>query len=162
MVSGIVMSGTDEAAMNKKSAPVTPAAAASAAGNDMTVVQGTDESPDSTDPQANPVVRRFKRGMVLEFNYLIFNARLDKATARPQLETQVRVFREGQPIFTGNPRPLDASDQTDLKRIIAGGALKLGTDMTPGDYVLQVIVTDRLAADKNRTTTQWIDFEITQ
>ena len=30
----------------------------------------------------------------------------------------------------------------------------------PGEYVLQVIVTDQLAPEKRRTATQWIDFEI--
>jgi hypothetical protein len=163
MLSGIVMSGADPAAV-KNNAPAanTTAAAASASGSDTANAQGAGDAEDSTDAQANPVVRRFKRGMVLEYNYLIFNARLDKATSRPQLETLARIFRDGQPIFTGNPKPLDASNQTDLKRLVAGGALKLGTDMTPGDYVLQVVVTDALAKDKYRTVTQWIDFEITQ
>jgi hypothetical protein len=32
--------------------------------------------------------------------------------------------------------------------------------MSPGDYILQVIVTDPLAKEKYRTATQWIDFEI--
>jgi hypothetical protein len=36
----------------------------------------------------------------------------------------------------------------------------LGSEMTPGEYVLQVIVTDVLRTDKYRVTSQWIDFEI--
>ena len=32
--------------------------------------------------------------------------------------------------------------------------------MTPGEYVLQIIVTDALAKEKHRTATQWMDFEI--
>jgi hypothetical protein len=47
-----------------------------------------------------------------------------------------------------------------MKRLTAGGALQLGTEMPPGEYILQVIVTDLLAKEKNRTATQWIDFEI--
>jgi hypothetical protein len=32
--------------------------------------------------------------------------------------------------------------------------------MTPGDYVLQIIVTDMLSKDKYRMATQWMDFQI--
>jgi hypothetical protein len=32
--------------------------------------------------------------------------------------------------------------------------------MPPGDYVLQVVVTDALAGKKNATATQAVDFEI--
>ena len=39
-------------------------------------------------------------------------------------------------------------------------AIKLGADISPGEYVLQVIVTDLLAGDKYATTSQWIDFKI--
>jgi hypothetical protein len=43
---------------------------------------------------------------------------------------------------------------------MAGGGLQLGTDMAVGEYVLQITVTDRLASEKHKTTTQWLDFEI--
>lgn len=38
--------------------------------------------------------------------------------------------------------------------------MELGKNNVRGEYVLQVIVTDRLAKEKHRTATQWIDFEI--
>jgi hypothetical protein len=34
--------------------------------------------------------------------------------------------------------------------------------MPPGDYILQIIVTDLLADQKHRMATEWIDFEILQ
>ena len=39
-------------------------------------------------------------------------------------------------------------------------SLLFGSRMVPGDYVLQVIVTDKLAKEKNRVATQWQDFVI--
>ena len=42
----------------------------------------------------------------------------------------------------------------------AGGRLALGRDVAPGEYVLQVIVTDKLAQSKFNTATQSMDFEI--
>jgi hypothetical protein len=44
--------------------------------------------------------------------------------------------------------------------LAASGALILGTDLVPGEYVLQIIVTDTLADKKYRVATQWMDFEI--
>jgi hypothetical protein len=47
-----------------------------------------------------------------------------------------------------------------MKRLGAGGRLRLGPDLTPGSYVLQVVVEDAKAKEKYRTATQWTDFEI--
>jgi hypothetical protein len=43
-----------------------------------------------------------------------------------------------------------------------GGAIQLGTSLTPGEYVLQIVVSDLLGKEKNRIATQWMDFEIVQ
>jgi hypothetical protein len=40
--------------------------------------------------------------------------------------------------------------------------MQLGDKITPGDYVLQVIVTDKLAKEKYRMATQSMDFEVRQ
>ena len=72
----------------------------------------------------------------------------------------MRVLRDGKVIFEGQEKPVDLAGQSDLKRIMAGGGLQLGTDMAAGEYVLQLTVTDMLGSEKHRTTTQWIDFEI--
>jgi hypothetical protein len=98
--------------------------------------------------------------MFLEFGLLIYNARLDRLTGKPQLTTQVRLLREGQQVFAGSELPFDPKNQTDLGRLSESGALQLGTDLPPGEYVFQIIVTDTLAEKKYRTTTQWMDFEI--
>jgi len=72
----------------------------------------------------------------------------------------MRLFREGKPMFTGRVAPFNAGQQADVKRLVAGSRIRLGSDLKPGEYVLQVIVTDLLAKEKHRTATQWIDFEI--
>jgi VWFA-related protein len=124
----------------------------------------TENSKEEPDPQAGPAVRRLKQDMVLEYGCVIYNSQLDKATNKPQVTTQMKLFRDGKPIFAGRVAPLDASQQIDMKRLLAGGRIQIGADMTPGDYALQVIVTDTLikekSKDKRRTATQWIDFEI--
>ena len=41
-------------------------------------------------------------------------------------------------------------EEPDWKHIPASGRLRLGDELTPGEYVLQVIVTDKLAKEKYR------------
>ena len=156
-LSGIVISGIDPAARTVKTSkdPASPESAAPT----PSAKEAEEEIPDS-DPLAGPAVRRFRRGMIMEYAYIIYNATLDKATARPQLQTQIRIFRDGKQIFTGNVQPFVPGDTSDLKRLAAGSGIRLGTDLTPGEYILQIIVTDPLAKEKYRTATQWIDFEI--
>ncbi|MGH9960268.1 MAG: hypothetical protein ACREBC_24615, partial [Pyrinomonadaceae bacterium] len=71
------------------------------------------------------------------------------------------LFQNGKQVFGGKELPLETT-QPDLKRLGVGGALQLGTDMTPGEYILQIVVTDSLADEKRNVATQWIDFEITK
>lgn len=118
------------------------------------------EGREEGNAQASAAVRQFKPGTVIEYGFFIYNAKLDKASSRPQLITQVKLFRDGKEIFTGKEIPFDSSGQTDLQRLAAGGAIQLGRSLEPGDYVIHVIVTDSLADKKHRVAGQWMDFQI--
>ena len=63
-------------------------------------------------------------------------------------------------MYEGKPMPLEPISQQDPKHLVGAGFMKLGAKMPPGDYVLQVIVTDKLSGEKQRTATQSIDFEV--
>jgi VWFA-related protein len=156
-LSGIIVSGSDPSA--KPTASANKDASGSAATPDAQGKKSEEEMTEA-DPQAGPAVRRFRRGMVMKYGYAIYNATLERASGRPQLQTQTRLFRDGKEVFAGRVQPYDASGQADLKRLTFGAALQIGTQMAPGEYILQVIVTDPLAKEKYRTATQWIDFEI--
>ena len=111
------------------------------------------------DPQGAPAVRIFKPGTAITYAYQILNAQAD-AKQKPDLEVQTRLFRDGAEVYTGKPTPLPVENQEDPKRLIGGGRMQLGGKITTGDYVLQVIVTDKLAKEKYRVATQAMDFEI--
>jgi VWFA-related protein len=111
------------------------------------------------DPQGTPAVRIFKQGTAITYGYQILNAQADAAN-KPELDVQTRLFRDGEEVYTGKPMPLPVQGQEDPKRLIGGGRMQLGGKITPGDYVLQVIVTDKLAKEKYRVATQAMDFEI--
>ena len=95
--------------------------------------------------------------MILQYAYVIYNATLG---GHGQLQIQTRLFREGKLFFTGRVQPINLGNQSDPKRLAAGGGLQLGSEMAPGEYILQIVVTDPLAKEKYRVATQWIDFEI--
>lgn len=121
-----------------------------------------DQGPEQTsggDQQASPALRRFRGGMEMHYAYYIYNAKLDVAH-HPQLTTQIKLFHESQLAYEGKVTPYEAGQEPDLKRLRAGGRITLSAKSAPGQYVLQVIVSDKLARDKDSTTTQSMDFEI--
>jgi VWFA-related protein len=109
--------------------------------------------------EGSPAVRIFKQGQTILYAYEILNAHAD-AAKRPQMEAQTRLFRDGKQVYEGKPMPLSFDGQAETKRLLGGGNMKLGEHITPGDYVLQVTVIDKLAKEKLQAATQWIDFEI--
>ncbi len=113
-----------------------------------------------TSPLDDTSVRSFKRGTILRYGFEIYNAKLD-AAQKADLTLQLRVFQDGKMILDGTPKPIQAAAQPDLKSIKANGAINLGTEMTAGDYVMQIVVTDNTVKSKKRTTTQFVQFEIT-
>jgi VWFA-related protein len=130
-----------------------------ATGHDAGAAAKADEGELSKqDPQSGPAVRKFRTGMVIDYGYEAYNVRLDRATGRPQLQTQVRLFRENEQVFAS--QVLNVAGQSDAKRVVAMAHLKLGQNLKPGDYILQVIVTDVAGKEKPHVASQWITFEI--
>jgi VWFA-related protein len=111
------------------------------------------------DPGGNAAVRRFGKGELVDYFFNIYNAELDKATGRPRLQTQMSVFRDQEKVYEGKPEEFDPGKQTDLTSMQSATRIRLN-GLQPGDYVLQVTVTDALAPEKRRTVSQWIDFEV--
>jgi len=154
VVSGILVTAIDPAAAKQRSAEAGAADANKSPGNQNT------QASEVASVRISAATRQFKPGQILQYSFVIYNARLVKATAQPQLTMQVRLIRDGQPIFTGKETSFNNTSQSDLKRITHGGGLELGRDLAPGEYVLQVTVIDPLADEKHRVATQWIDFEV--
>lgn len=144
-LSGIVLQNMTAAQFDKIAAEQPPTSA-----------QNSDDAPDT---QTDTALRRFRRGTILWFGFVVYNAK-SEAGNPPQLTTQTRIFRDGKLFFEGKPSPVNVAGQSDMRRINAQSAVTLPTQMQSGDYVLQIVVTDALAKEKYRATTQWIDFEV--
>ncbi|MET0626456.1 MAG: VWA domain-containing protein [Pyrinomonadaceae bacterium] len=115
----------------------------------------------AADPLRDATVRQFRQGTAVDFRYHIYNAKAEGASGRTRLQTRTRLFRDGQPVYQSPPQPYDPGPSpSPAARLETGRRLQLGTQLPPGQYVLQIVVTDELAKGKARTATQWIDFEI--
>ncbi|MGA9994532.1 MAG: VWA domain-containing protein [Pyrinomonadaceae bacterium] len=122
-------------------------------------VEASSKKQFQSDQERDAAMRRFHLGDSVRFDLSIYNTKAEQA-AQHNLLMQYKIFRDGKEIFAAPERTLDISRQSDLHSIDTSGVFDLGRRMPPGDYVLQVIVRDSLAKDKNRIATQWADFEV--
>jgi len=106
-------------------------------------------------------LRQVAGGGVLRYGYEIYNAKLDPSK-EPHLMARVRVFRDGKLFYEGRDAAIQIEGQNDPQHLKNAGALAIGKNMDPGDYVLQVVVTDTLAKQKQQIATQFIEFEVVQ
>ncbi|HEU4509602.1 MAG TPA: VWA domain-containing protein [Pyrinomonadaceae bacterium] len=126
------------------------------------IVLSSAEEADKTsaaeqDIQSGPAVRRLRPGSMIDYRFIVYNAQTD---AGAPVQMQMRLLRDGKPVFTGKLTTLDVSKEPNPKRISTGGRLRMGPDLTPGDYVLHVAVQNTKDPKKPRTASQSIDFEI--
>ncbi|MET0622945.1 MAG: VWA domain-containing protein [Pyrinomonadaceae bacterium] len=133
-----------------------------AAADNAAGATGATPNADAPDPLGGSAVRRFRRGAAVDYGLHIFNAKLEGAGGASRMQTQVRLFRDGKPVFTSQALPFAGRPQNAAGDLGAGGQLRLGRELVPGEYVLQLVVTDLLAKEKYRVATQWVDFEIVE
>ncbi len=96
----------------------------------------------------NSAIRKFHAGDSIRYTYNIFNAKNNNLTA------QLRLFNQGTLVTESKESPIQV---TDLKRIKNSGSFGITRQVQAGEYVLQIVVRDKTS---NKTTSQWIDFEV--
>lgn len=112
------------------------------------------------DIRSGPAVRQLRPGMMLDYRFLIYNAQASGTDTNSPVQMQMRLLREGKPVFTGKVVSLDVNKETNPKRVSTGGRIRLGPELTPGNYVLHVVVKNTTDPKKPRIASQWMDFEI--
>jgi VWFA-related protein len=116
--------------------------------------------PNADQSVSNAGARRFKQNDELYFAYNLYNAANESGQLR-NLVMNAMLFRDGKNVYSGPEIPIAASNPKDLNRVFASSRIKLTPDLEPGNYYLQVVITDK-DAPKNKAVpvVQWIDFEI--
>jgi VWFA-related protein len=100
-------------------------------------------------------LRQYKRGTILRYDYVIYNPDQSR-----QIESQMRLIRDGKVLYEEQPIAVKTEAQTDLRRLQTGGAFSLGTNLKAGNYILQIVATDKTSAKK--FATQYVEFEIVE
>ena len=93
----------------------------------------------------SPVTRQFHPGGEVEYFCLVEIA--GKKAAAANLDSRIRIVRDGQDVYTGPAKmlPIDGGG------LAFNGKLKLSDRLTPGDYYLGIVAAG---------VAQWTDFEI--
>lgn len=114
---------------------------------------GAGAQPGDSNPLLDTALRQFKRGSVLNYGLNIHNAR-----SPINLTSQVRLFRDGKQVFAGQAKPVPANLTNGAAAFI--GSLSLPEQMDAGEYALQVVISDNNIKGRNRTASQFIQFEV--
>lgn len=105
--------------------------------------------------------REFRPGTVLKFAYSVFNARLDESRSA-KLSYQPRIFYNGKLMYTGNKMPLPVRESDDYRSLKANGKINLLPTFSPGEYILELTITDEMRKGDKGTADQFIQFEIVE
>ena len=98
------------------------------------------------------VLKRFTAGTVLRYGYEVYNAQ-----AAGELETTANILQNDRVVTAGKPLKFDATGQSDRAHLKVSGAIMLADNLQPGDYALQITVTDK---SSKQVAVQLFPFEI--
>jgi VWFA-related protein len=82
-----------------------------------------------------------------------------KTTPRPQVEMEIRLFREGKEMPALDSHVLSVPPTTLAENFLAGN-LQIKSDLEPGDYAMQLLAWDRNAPVKKQAAVQWTKLTI--
>lgn len=103
--------------------------------------------------------RTFQRGRQMRWAAQIFHPKAGPDGV-PRIETSVRIFRDGKQVLETPFQPVEAKALDGRHGIITAGTMKLGSAMTPGEYVLRLVVRDLNVM--GAAAAQWIDFQVAE
>jgi len=103
-------------------------------------------------------VRIFRPGNTITWAYQVINVTADK-DRRSHLQAYVRLFHDGKEIYAERPADISGSVTADTRKTILKGRMKLNK-ISPGDYILQVVVQDLLAEKSPNVAWQSVDFAV--
>jgi hypothetical protein len=110
--------------------------------------------------QGGPALRRYLPGQTILYGFAVINAKMKSGPQEFKAGYLLRVFRNGKLLYEGPFSNQLVKGQGDPTSLIGGGVLTLVPQIPPGEYLMQVLVTDELAPRKRSQVAQWVDFEV--
>jgi VWFA-related protein len=108
----------------------------------------------------SPVTRVFAPGAVLKYDCIVYGAASDGQTGKPKLDVAVTLFRGPERIYSGQPMALAIAGADSTAAVHAAGEIKLPATLPPGNYALELSVSDRLEKKQSQGAAQWVDFTL--
>lgn len=108
------------------------------------------------DARADTAIRQFRSGTVVDYAVTIYNAKMD-AARKTNLTVQAKLFNDQKQLFEGRVAPVERSETYNIAAV---GSISLGSKLEPGNYTLQLIITDANAKKNRQTATQFVAFEM--
>jgi VWFA-related protein len=106
-------------------------------------------------PEQLPAVRVVSRKQDLRYAAIIYNAKMDNN--KPQVNSRLIISQGGKILFQEPAQSVETP--VSAGQLVRVGQLALAK-VTPGRYVLTLIITDPLADKKNQTVSRSIDFTV--
>jgi hypothetical protein len=110
--------------------------------------------------EGGPAVRRYRPGQGIVYGYAVINPKLKGSAKEFQVGCQLRLFSNGKLFYTGQYSHTLSKSKTDPTRLVGGGLISLDRRLIPGEYLMQIVVTDENAGKKKPPVAQWVDFEV--
>lgn len=123
-----------------------------------TMPKTTTQTDAANEVMINPGTRRFKAGSDLKFVYRIYNAAVGGGKLR-DLSVETLLVRDSTDVLSRPVSSVVADAQKDLDHVIVNGVAPL-SGLEPGNYYLQVVITEQVAKKKVLPVVQWAEFEI--
>ena len=89
-----------------------------------------------------PALRSYASGDRLQAMAMLYNADMN-AIARGEIEVQSIIYKDGVEILRGEPKPVAPDKVENIDGVTLFCKLTIGSDLPPGDYLLQLLVTDK-------------------
>lgn len=118
------------------------------------VKRGEQIASSGRSPLTDSTLRQFKRGTVLRYGYVVYNG------AGDDVKLQTRLIRDGKVVIETTPEPFSATGRPDPLRVENSGAVTIGSNLTAGNYVLQIVAVRTNSKGKTTSTSRWLDFTV--
>jgi hypothetical protein len=110
----------------------------------------------------SPALRTYKSGDNLMTLAMLYNADA-KAIARSEIETQTILYKDGKEFLRGAPVSITSAQVETPGSIPLLNRMTVGSNLPPGDYVLQIVATDKKNSKKEEgNASQFMSFTVTE
>ena len=124
------------------------------------VTYNQSEKPDSGSGTYT-VTRKFRRSDPFGCYLQVYNARRDKSSGKTRLESQFRLYRDNTLVKASEVLPVSDSGEGAAFHIIAiNFDIHSSEELMAGNYLLEILVIDRLADKKKNTAIRSVAIEL--